>query len=350
MYLSLSMNELPQGIRRGLVLGKFLPYHAGHAHLIRTARSQVDVLTVLVCSIAREPIPGATRFGWVAESHPDCRVVHVAEEVPQTPEEDPGFWPIWTDLVRRHAGEIDVVFTSEDYGDELARRLGARHVCVDRARTAYPLSGSAIRRDPLAHWDYIPPVVRPSYVHRVAILGTESTGKTTLAQQLAAAYCTAWVPEFGRAYCEGRDALGLTSDDLDAIGRGQIVAEEEAARSANRILICDTDVRTTATWSDIILGTRSDWLSRAAAADEYSHALLLDADVPWVQDGMRVLRDVRREHTALLERELQTTHQPFTRIQGPFEHRFRQAAAVVDGVLRMPVRPRFDVTARLRTT
>jgi HTH-type transcriptional repressor of NAD biosynthesis genes len=342
------MNELPHAARRGLVLGKFLPYHAGHAHLIRTARSHVDVLTVLVCSIAREPIPGAARFAWVAESHPDCRVVHVAEEVPQTPEEHPEFWPIWADLVRRHAGAIDVVFTSEDYGDELARQLGARHVCVDRARSAYPVSSTAIRRDPLAHWDYIPPVVRPSYVHRLAILGTESTGKTTLAQQLAAAYCTAWVPEFGRAYCEGRDARYLTPDDLDAIGRGQIVAEEAAARSANRILICDTDVRTTATWSDIILGTRSAWLSRAAAADEYSHALLLDADVPWVNDGMRVLRDVRGEHTALLEHELVATHQPFTRIQGPFEQRFWQAATVVDSVLRMPVRPRFGVTASSR--
>jgi len=331
-------------MRRGLVLGKFLPYHAGHAHLIRTARSQVDVLTVLVCSIAREPIPGATRFAWVAESHPDCRVVHVAEEVPQTPDEDPEFWPIWTDLVRRHAGAIDVVFTSEDYGDELARRLGARHVCVDPTRSAYPVSGTAIRRDPLAHWDSIPPVVRPSYVHRVAILGTESTGKTTLAQQLAEAFDTTWVPEYGRAYCEGRDARELTSDDMDAIARGQILAEESAARSANRVLICDTDVRTTATWSDLILGTRSAWLSRAAAADKYSHALLLHADVPWVQDGMRVLRDERTRHTELLERELRATHQPFTRIQGPFEQRFRDGATVIDRVLRMPVRPRFHVT------
>ena len=336
---------LPHAVRRGLVLGKFLPYHTGHAHLIRAARSQVDVLTVLVCSIDREPIPGTTRFAWVAESHPDCRVVHVAEEVPQAPDEHPAFWPIWTDLVRRNAGDIDTVFTSEDYGDELARRLGARHVCVDRGRTAYPISGSAIRQDPLRHWAFIPPVVRPSYVHRVAILGTESTGKTTLAQQLAETFDTTWVPEYGREYCEGRDALELTSDDLDAIARGQILAEESAARSANRVLICDTDVRTTATWSDIILGTRSAWLSQAAAADDYSHALLLYADVPWVDDGMRVLRDQRTRHTNLLEGELQATHQSFTRIQGPFEQRFQQSAIVIDNVLRMPVRPRFEPVA-----
>lgn len=329
-------------VRRGLVLGKFLPYHVGHAHLIRTARAQVDELTVLVCSIAREPIPGAARFAWVAESHPDCRVVHVAEEVPQTPEEHPEFWPIWTDLVRRHAGDIDVVFTSEAYGDELARHLGARHICVDPDRNAYPVSGADIRRDPLAYWDYIPAVVRPSYVHRIALLGTESTGKTTLAEQLADAFDTVWVPEYGRAYCEGRDALDLTLDDLDAIARGQIEAEDSAARSANRVLICDTDVRTTATWSDITVGTRSAWLSRVAAEREYSHVLFLDDDVPWVPDPVRVLRDQRARHTALIEHELRVTGQAFTRIQGPFEQRFDKAAAVVEKVVRSPVQPRFD--------
>jgi len=271
-------------------------------------------------------------------------VVHVAEEVPQTPDEHPEFWTIWTELIGRHAGDIDVVFTSEDYGDELARRLSARHVCVDPARNAYPVSGTIIRRDPLAHWDYIPPVVRPSYVHRIAILGTESTGKTTLAQQLATAFRTNWVPEYGRAYCEGRDPRDLTSDDFDAIGRGQIAAEESAARSANRVLVCDTDLRTTATWSDIILGTRSAWLSRVAADREYSHVLLLDDDVPWVNDGTRVLRDQRARHTTLLEHELHVTDQFFTRIQGPFEQRFHKAAAVVENVVRMPVRPRFDQT------
>ena len=280
-----------QAVRRGLVLGKFLPYHAGHAHLIRTARSQVDVLTVLVCSIAREPIPGAIRFAWVAESHPDCRVVRVAEEGPQTPEEHPEFWPIWTDIVRRHAGAIDVVFTSEDYGDELARRLGARHVCVDLTRRTYPVSGTAIRRDPLRHWDSIPPVVRPSYVHRVAILGTESTGKTTLAQQLAKAFRTTWVPEYGRPYCEGRDPRDLTADDFDAISR---------VRSWRRIggavgpAACSSATRTCArrrpgARSSSERGPRG---CRERPRVQYGRALPLDADVPWMNDGTRVLRDV----------------------------------------------------------
>lgn len=147
----------------GLVLGKFLPYHEGHAHLIRTARARVDELTVLVCSLSREPIPGALRHDWVSASHRDCRVVHVEEEVPQAPEEDPEFWTIRTDLIGRHAGRVDTVFTSEAYGDELARRLGAEHVCVDLERLAVPVSGTAVRADPLSNWQHIPVIVRPYF-------------------------------------------------------------------------------------------------------------------------------------------------------------------------------------------
>ena len=320
-------------MRHGLVLGKFLPYHAGHRFLIQTARSRVERLTVLVCSIAREPIAGALRHGWVAAAHPDCRVVHVAEEVPQAPEDDPEFWPIWVDLIRRHAGDVDVVFTSENYGDELARRLGATHVCVDRARETFSVSGTAIRRDPIANWEFIPSVVRPYFVRRVAILGAESTGKTTLAEQLAREFDTAWVPEFGRAYCEGRDARTLVAEDFDAIGRGQAAAEDEAAARANRVLICDTDLRTTCTWSDLIIGSRPAWLAEEARQRRYDHVLLLDADVPWVQDGTRVLSDVRVDHTERLRRELEETGQPFTTLSGSFERRFQLACREVERVL-----------------
>ena len=215
---------------RGLVVGKFLPYHAGHAHLIAEACRQVDQLTVLVCSIAAEPIDGRLRHGWVFRSHRDCRVLHMAEEVPQAPEESPSFWPIWTELIARYAGRVDVVFTSERYGDELARRLGARHVSVDPERRVVPISGAAVRAEPMTHWDFIPAEVRPYYLRRVAILGAESTGKTTLAQRLAERLGTAWVEEFGRAYCEHCDALTLRTPDFDAIAWGQVAWEDATAR------------------------------------------------------------------------------------------------------------------------
>ena len=80
-----SRSELGVSVARGLVVGKFLPYHLGHAHLIRAARAQVDELTVLVCSNAREPIPGGYRYQWVRQAHPDCRVVHAPRPSPTCP-------------------------------------------------------------------------------------------------------------------------------------------------------------------------------------------------------------------------------------------------------------------------
>lgn len=336
MALSEGTAAHPHSGLHGLVLGKFLPYHAGHAHLIRTARAQVDTLTVLVCSIAREPIAGGHRYQWVRTAHPDCRVVHVSDEVPQAPEDDARFWPIWSDLIRRYAGAVDVVFTSESYGEELGVRIGARAVCVDKARRTVPISGTAIRADPMGNWQYIPEVVRPYFVRRVAIVGAESVGKTTLAQQLAERFHTAWVPEFGRDYCEERHASTLVLPDFEAIAWGQVTWEDAAAAVANRVLICDTELHTTCTWSDLISGSRPAWLTAAARARRYDLILLLDDDVPWIDDGTRVLERRRREHTHRLRAELESAGRGLLCLSGSYEQRLAEATEAVEALLRSP--------------
>ena len=318
---------------RGLVLGKFLPYHAGHAHLIREARRQVDELVVLVCSIAREPIAGGLRFQWVRESHPDCRVVHVSEEVPQAPEDHPGFWEIWTDLIARYAGPVDRVFTSEAYGEELGRRVGAQHIAVDPARRAFPVSGTAVRDDPLKYWRFVPDPVRPYLVRRIAIVGPESSGKTTLAASLAAQLDTVWVPEFGREYCIGRDPRGLTHDDFEAIAWGQATIEDRQARTSNGILICDTELHTTCTWSELILRECRGWLRDAAAARPYHAILFLGTDLPWADDGTRVLELQREEHVRLIRAELRRAGRLWTDIRGIGQARTDAAIAAVQASL-----------------
>ena len=313
----------------GLVIGKFLPYHAGHAHLIQEARARVDRLTVLVCSIAREPIEGRLRHGWVHRAHPDCLVRHVDEEVPQAPDDSPDFWPIWIDLIRRHAGQVDTVFTSEPYGDELGRRLGAHHVAVDPARRVVPVSGTAIRANPMGHWEYLPREVRPFYLRRIAILGAESTGKTTLAQRLAAAVNGTWVPEYGRAYCEHRDALSLTTPDFEAIAWGQAAMEDATAASAHRILVCDTELHTTNTWADLVTGGRPDWMTAAARARRYDLVFLLENDVPWEADGTRVLEHRREEHLRRIEAELRDAGRHWVRLSGDADARLEAALRLV---------------------
>ena len=320
---------------RGLVLGKFLPYHLGHAHLIRSARAQVSRLTVLVCSREHDPIPGGHRYGWVRAAHPDCDVRWIDEQVPQAPEDSADFWPIWTSLIAKHAGSVNRVFTSEAYGDELARRLGAEHVCVDRARGTVPVSGSAILQDPMALWDYIAPQARPWFVRRIAFLGAESTGKSTICVRLAREFETISVPEYGRVYCEqGRPAMALVRVDFEAIAWGQAVWEDEAAAAATRVLLCDTDLHITATWSDIVIGSRPDWLTDAARARRYDLMILLDHDVPWVGDGTRVLERRRAEHTRRIRAELDRAGRRYVTVSVSFEQRTEACRRLIAGLVQ----------------
>ncbi|MGH6885634.1 MAG: adenylyltransferase/cytidyltransferase family protein [Geminicoccales bacterium] len=218
----------------GFLLGKFLPPHRGHQYLIEFARAYVDRLSVLVCSIAREPIPGALRYRWMCESFPGVTLIDHTDEIPQAPEEHPQFWDIWRTSIRRYVpGRIDYVFASEDYGWRLAEELGARFVPVDIERRNVPVSGAAIRADPMTHWEALLPAVRPYYLKRVCIVDAH---RPSLAERLAAELRTVCV--------HSPDGRRCANSPFDI--RAQRAAEEALARQANRVLICEADAPTAA--------------------------------------------------------------------------------------------------------
>jgi HTH-type transcriptional repressor of NAD biosynthesis genes len=302
----------------GFVLGKFMPPHLGHVFLCDFARAYCKRLTILVCSLDGDPVPGALRYQWMKALFPTCDVQWCREDLPQAPEDHPDFWPIWRDVVVRYAGSPEVVFASEDYGVRLAAETGARFVPVDRMRRAVPVSATMIRDDPFRHWDFLPVPVRSYYARRVCLFGPESTGKSTLAAGLAAHFNTVHVPEYGRAFT---DVFGttVTAADLERIAEGQYASLVAARRQANRIVIEDTDRLLTAVWSDMLLGLIDD------PADLY---LLCDIDLPWTDDGTRYFpaaADRQRFFEACRD-ELEQWGVPYAVIRG--EGEARQAAAV----------------------
>jgi HTH-type transcriptional regulator, transcriptional repressor of NAD biosynthesis genes len=317
----------------GMILGKFMPPHLGHQYLVDFARNYVDRLTVLVCSIQSEPIPGYLRYCWMREMFPDVGVVHVTDENPQEPKEHPDFWQIWYDTICRVLPTgPDYVFASEDYGWKLAEILGATYIPVDHMRSTVNISGTKVRQNPIANWNYIPPCVRPYFVRRICIFGPESTGKSTLAQNLASHYNTVWVSEYARGLLDFKGGW-CDFEDIPKIAKGQIASEDALARQANRLLFCDTDLLTTTIWSDVLFGECPQWIHDEANRRTYDLYLLLDVDVPWVDDSQRFLPHLREQFRDRCIQSLESRGRRFVVIRGSWAERFELSVAAVDGIL-----------------
>jgi len=283
----------------GLVLGKFFPPHAGHLFLIKSALARCDELHVcLLAAPHEEPIlPAWLRREWLIELVPDAVVTCSISDHP-VDYADPDVYDMWVGEIRRATGRdcFDALFTSEPaYGDETARRLGARHVLVDPDRLTVPISASAIRADPWKHWQFIPAPVRAHYTRRVLVTGAESTGTTTLAAALAERFDTAWVPEYGREYSVPKDRRGepWSSAEFLHIALTQQAREDAAAATANRVLFCDTDALATAIWHEQYLGFFAAAVAAASWSDRHELVLLTEPDFPWTDDGTRNSDEVR---------------------------------------------------------
>ncbi|MEM7179764.1 MAG: AAA family ATPase [Spirochaetota bacterium] len=324
--------DLPE---RGLIIGKFLPMHKGHQYLIECAAAQVQKLTVLVCSLQREPIPGEIRFQWVKSSFPNVRVLHVRDENPQEPHENPNFWEIWKDTIfDNHPEKIDILFTSESYGGPLAEALSCKHIAIDEKRQTFPISGTQVRENPWQNWQFLPEMVRPYFVKTIVIYGSESTGKTTLAEKLARHFRTQWVPEFAREYLptEGVDLDSLQEKHFVAIAHGQRRAVQEKIPQARRFLFCDTDVLTTKIYADHYLGYCPSKVLDLADAESYDAYLVLNIDIPWIDDSLRDIPHEREKMHALFLQELEMRKIPYHIISGDFTQRLETAIRLVEEI------------------
>ena len=171
-------------------------------------------------------------------------------------------------------------------------------------------------------------------VARVCLLGAESTGKTTLARALAAAYESAWVPEYGRVYTElGRPAdAPWTSWEFTHIARVQCWWEDFLAGLAHRVLFCDTDAFTTAVFHEAYLGSPATAFEELASR-RYDLYVVCGLDVPWARDGFREFEEERRRHHEIYLEHARTSGSPSLLVEGPEEERLAAAREAVDELL-----------------
>ncbi|MER2996233.1 ATP-binding protein [Pontibacter populi] len=168
---------------------------------------------------------------------------------------------------------------------------------------------------------------------KIAITGPESTGKSTLSEQLAGHYQTVWVPEYARTYI-GNLGREYTIDDIEAIARGQLQLEEQMQTIAATILISDTDLLVLKIWSEHAFGRCPDFIVDKLQHQDYNLYLLMGVDLPWEPDPQREHPHLRQYFYDWYKRELEALQVPFAEVGGQQQERFRNATQHIDALLK----------------
>lgn len=337
----------------GFIGGKFLPLHLGHVHAITQAACSCDELYVILsysqlrdrklCEAAgMQEMPYEVRLRWLSGLAKDMENVHVLAVEDAADSDESYDWAQGAADIRRKIGKpIDFVFSSETAYEPIFKKLypEAQHIIIDAHRSHVPISATRIREEGVfAHWEYIPAIVRPTFVKKVVVVGTESCGKSTLTRYLAKMYNTVFVEEYGRTVCEevGGCETILTEEYYPYIAYGHKMKEYEAVKQANKVMFIDTEAIVTQFYSELYTGRTFPVLDQVAREQQYDLWLYLEPDVPWVDDGLRVHGEnqLRQDNHEKLKRMLDERHIPYVTVTGNYQDRLRQAMQHVDALLR----------------
>lgn len=164
---------------------------------------------------------------------------------------------------------------------------------------------------------------------KIVLYGPESTGKTTLAKQLAGHFECDWVPEFARDYLQekwDKERKVCEPHDLIPIAEGQMKLENQLAENAQHLLICDTNLLETKVYSEVYFdGYCEDELKNYALENFYHLYILTDIDVPWEKDDLRDKPNEREEMFSRFKEELIKHRKPYVVISGNKEERFNKS-------------------------
>lgn len=326
--------------KNSLVLGKMYPVTKGHLYLIDTALSQSEMVHVIITHNPSQSIPGEVRFEALKlcyDKVTNIKIYCVSDEnLPaydyecETLDE---FYSYWIPLVYSQVDALDAVFTSEKYGDDFARYLGVEHVLVDQERKSVPISGTMVRNNPFKNWEFIPQSMRPFFVKRIAIMGPESVGKSTLTKNVSNNLGTNFVPEYGRLVYEINNSV--TIDDFIPISKGRQEIEDWMIKYSKKYIICDTEDITTYLFSkmycpDEYKKVEPYFLNVLKTKPKYDLYILLKPDCEGVQDGTRNFLEERMDHYEVIKSELINRGCNFVEVDGDWDERYKESLRLIN--------------------
>jgi len=172
---------------------------------------------------------------------------------------------------------------------------------------------------------------------KIVVIGPESTGKSTLSEQLAAKFNTEWVPEFARQYLLAIERP-YNYDDLLIIARGQLEDEDRLAASVSTpVIIIDTDMYVMKVWCEFVFGKCHSFILDEIVKRKYDAYLLCNTDLPWVADELREYPDLEsRERLYHMYKELMINQKtPWFDIRGNYEERLRKGDEAVKLIINL---------------
>ena len=175
---------------------------------------------------------------------------------------------------------------------------------------------------------------------KIVIIGPESTGKSTLCEQLATHFKTTWVKEYAREYLltNGTD---YTYDNLLDIAKGQVNLEDAAIKnlqppSSNlQPFFLDTDLYVMKVWCEFVFERCHHWILNRIVERPYDLYLLCNTDLPWVKDELREYPDQEtRERLYRHYKDIMVNQNvPWVDISGSYKERLQKAIAAVESLL-----------------
>ncbi|ALF59384.1 multifunctional transcriptional regulator/nicotinamide-nucleotide adenylyltransferase/ribosylnicotinamide kinase NadR [Psychrobacter urativorans] len=336
----------------GMMIGHFEPLHLGQMRSILAAAGQAKSLHIVITT---HPSPHPDfditlqdKARWLQMACAELPFIHIhtTDEIALPLHED--FSDITIDIAATNAklqrltealslSKDTVLFIADNHPLAQSNTQALLLMPIVTTPLQPDFNSYAIALDPVAHWSAIHPQARRDYTKTVAIVGGESSGKTTLVHKLANYYGASFVLEMGRLYVGtdlGGKEIGLQYSDYApiALNHAQAIREATAVATAP-VTIIDTDFVTTQAFCEEYEGRTSPFVSSCIDEFRLDHTIMLDNNTPWVADGMRSLGNPEargRFEQRLLDIFFRHDIQPHVIDKPDYDARYQQALTFID--------------------